>query len=106
MPMWQGGKEPRIDASRSSESLGRPRTSALRLDFAVARLGARFERVDQSPRDRGDLLDRLIEGSFVRFRGLVESRKLSRELQRSGADLIIRCGRIEIEECLDIPAHG
>src|SRR3979490_2776774 len=72
------------------ESRRCPRSRALRFDLTIARPGARLERIDQGPRDGGDFLDRLIERSLVRLRRLVESRKLPDELQRSGADLVVR----------------
>jgi hypothetical protein len=79
--------------------------SALRFDLSIARLGACLERLQKVPGNRRDFFDRTIEDSLVRLRGLVVARQFSDELQRGSLDLLVRRGRIEVKQRLDVPAH-
>src|ERR1700719_2085133 len=45
------------------------------------------------------------ERAFVAFRRLVETAHLSHELQGSGTNLLLRDGRFEVEQHLDVSAH-
>jgi hypothetical protein len=53
----------------------------------------------------GDLVDGGIEGFAVGLRRRVEARQLADELERGVADLLIRRGRVEVEQCPDVAAH-
>jgi hypothetical protein len=52
------------------------------------------------------LLHGEVEGCFVGFRGLVEAAQLAHELQGRSTNLLVRCRRLEVEQRLDISAHG
>src|SRR5438105_3927350 len=52
------------------------------------------------------LVDGGVEGLLVRVRRLVGTAKLSHELQGGGADFVLGRRRLEVGECLDVPAHG
>src|SRR5437763_2837651 len=51
------------------------------------------------------VVDRAVERRLVRLRRRVEPTELPDEPQRSGADLLVSGGRIEIEKSFDISAH-
>ena len=53
-----------------------------------------------------DVGDRPLERSLVRLRGLLHPADLAHVLQRGGVDLVMRRRRLEVEERLDVPAHG
>src|SRR5690348_12175380 len=87
-----------------AEALQRTRPSAFSFDLAILGRGVGLERRKQ-PRGNGrDLIDRRGEGRFVGLRRLGEAADLAYELQRSGVDLFVGCDRLEVEECLDVPA--
>ena len=54
----------------------------------------------------GDLLHGGLEGGFVRLGGAGEAADLPHELQGGVADLRAGDRRIEVEERLDVSAHG
>src|SRR5271169_6024543 len=63
------------------------------------------QRGQEATGDFRDLLDRAVERHFVGLRRLVETGKLSHELQRRGLDLMLGRRRLEIEQRLDVAAH-
>src|SRR5262245_46650541 len=75
-------------------------------DFAIARIGGRYQRCDQRLRRRGNFIDGTIESRLVGFRWTVEAAEFADKLQRRGADLFLGCRWFEIEQCLDASAHG
>src|SRR5918999_1449714 len=66
------------------------------------------KRSSASPRrcGAGDLLDGGLEGGFVGLGGLGETAQLADELERRVAHLVLRRRRLEVEEGLDVTAHG
>src|SRR5450631_207525 len=90
----------------SSKSQPRPLPGPLGFSFAVARRRVGVQRCQQPPRRRGDFRDGAVEGFGVGLRRLVEARKFAHELQRGGLDFILGRRRLEIEQRLDVAAHG
>src|SRR5919107_140863 len=88
-----------------TESYGRACFRLGRLFFPVFWWGTGFERGEQPLRDFRDVLDRRVEGRLVRLGRLAEAGYLPHILQRSGAYLILRCRRVEVEKRLDVPTH-
>src|SRR6185436_20637764 len=88
------------------EALRGSRTGPFRFDLAVLWGCRRHECVEQSMRSRGDLVDRTRECFLVRLRRLREAADLADELQRGVADLVFRCGRLEVEQGVNVSAHG
>ena len=68
--------------------------------------GRGLQRREQLVRGRGDLLHGAIERGLVGLGRPVEAAKLAHELQRGGADLLLGRGRLEVEQRLDVAAHG
>ena len=56
--------------------------------------------------DVSDLVDRPRESSLVRLRRLLRPADLADVLERRGTDLVLGRGRLEVVECLDVPAHA
>src|SRR5882724_6321720 len=54
----------------------------------------------------GHLVDRAREGELVRLGGPRKAAQLADELQRGRADLLVRGGRLEVVQGLDVSAHG
>src|SRR5262245_8059695 len=98
----QEQREPR---SRSPKALGGAGTGTRGLDFAIARLRIRDERVQQRARDRGHIHDGAVECRFVDLGRFIESRQLANELKRGGFDLLVGGGRVEVEQRFDVSAH-
>src|SRR5438093_10002351 len=76
------------------------------LNFAIARFARSHQRTQKIPGHRRYLFDGVIECRLVDLRRLVEPRELSHELDRSSPDLLLSRGRVEVEQRLDVPAHG
>ena len=74
--------------------------------FAVARWGVGLERIDETPRGGGDLVDGEVERLLVGARGACGPTQLAHELQRRRADLVVARRRLEVRQRLDVPAHG
>src|SRR4051812_6368743 len=89
----------------SDEPFARALPRLLGLHLTIARRRMRVQRGQQFSRYLGDFVDRALEGCGVLAGGLVESRQLAHELQRRGADLILRRRRLEIEQRLNVTAH-
>lgn len=68
----------------------------LRLDLAIARRRARGQRADESLSDFRDLLDGLIEDTFVGLGGSSGAAQFSDELESRRPDLIVTGRRIEV----------
>src|SRR5262245_40735074 len=90
--------------SRKSLASARPRLLGLDLAIACGRVGLQGEQ--EFSCCGGDFVDRTIERRGIRLRRPVEAGKLAHELQRRGADFLLGCRRVEIEQCLDVAAHG
>src|SRR5262245_39447225 len=84
-----------------AEALCRARARPGRFLLTVARMRGRGQRIDQPPRDAEDLVHRPVEGRLVGFRWRRETGQLAHELQRRRADLLVGCGRLEVEQGLD-----
>src|SRR6185312_5319747 len=52
------------------------------------------------------LFDRRVERRLIGLRGRVEAGQLAHELQGRGADFVVGRRRVEIEQGLDVAAHG
>src|SRR5436190_427009 len=91
---------------RRAEARTRAFAGALGLDLPIARLGVRDQRSDQATRRVGDLRHRLRERRLVGLRGHAEAAQLADELEGGVADLELGGGRLEVEEGLDVSAHG
>jgi hypothetical protein len=61
--------------------------------------------MQETRRDPGYFLDRSQERGFVALRRFVKTGDLSDELERSGSNLLVSDGGIEVEEGFDVPAH-
>jgi hypothetical protein len=96
----------RLPAVGSAEPLHRPLVSALRFDRPVPRLCVRHEIREHAADVFRDLAYSPVEDHFVRLRRRVKSRDLTYELERSIRKLLCCCRRVEIEQRLDISAHG
>ena len=92
--------------SAARVALGRARSGTRRPLLAVSRRSRRDERIDQSPCDGGHIVHRLIECLLIGLGRLREARELAYELYRRRADLLVRGGRIEVEEGTDVSTHG
>src|ERR1700682_1877983 len=102
-----GCKSVMIWAGRdSSESRPRPLPCLLGLDLAVARRRIGLKRRQQAPRGIGDFGNGAVERFGIGLRRRIEPGKLAHELQRRGMDFSWRRRRFEIEQRLDITAHG
>jgi hypothetical protein len=75
------------------------------LVISILWLRVGFKRTKQTARNVGDFFDRGLKLGFIKLRGFVEAGNFSDELERSGTDLVIGDGRIEIEKGLNISAH-
>src|SRR5688500_6718402 len=93
-------------ARRAAEPGGAAGPRLRGLDVAIARRRRGDQGVEQLVSHRGGLVDRALEGRLVRLRRLVEAGELAHELERRGPDLVIGDRRIEVEERLDVAAHG
>src|SRR5690606_200071 len=91
--------------SRSSEAQRRALPRLCRLDLTVLRRRDRLQRREQLLRDAGDLVHRALERRLVDLRRLREPADLPHVLKGSGADLVVRRGRVEVVERPDVPAH-
>src|SRR6185312_16553444 len=76
------------------------------LDLAVARRAVGDQRAEKGMGGLGDLFDRPLEGLFVRLGRLGEAADLPHELEGGVTDLAVGDGRLEVEEGLDVSAHG
>src|SRR6478752_833147 len=90
---------PRLDTKLdSAEPDPRALARLLRLDLAIARGCAGMQRGEQPPRRDRHFLDGAVERGLVGLRGPAEAGQLAHELQRRGADLVLRRRRFEIEQ--------
>jgi len=62
--------------------------------------------MNEASRNLSDFIDSSQERGLIGSRWLVKTADFSHELERRGLNLIAGDGRIEIEECFDIPAHS
>jgi hypothetical protein len=90
----------------SPESLGRASAGSLSLGGPVAGTGSCYKGGDQSAGRGGNFCNGPVEGGLVDFRRCVEAAEFAYELQRGVMDLGFSGGRLEIEECLYVPAHN
>src|SRR3974377_684107 len=97
-----------IKPARSSplEPEPRPLAGLLRLHLAVARRRMGVQGGKEPACGVRHLSDRAIESHLVRLRWPVEAGELSDKLQRGGLDLVLARRRFEIEQRLDVAAHG
>src|SRR6185437_3030589 len=58
------------------------------------------------PRGIGDFGDGAGERRLIGLRRLVEAGQLAHELQRRGVNLLLACRWLEVEQRLDVAAHG
>src|SRR5262245_32839625 len=84
---------------------GGPRPRLGGLDLAMARRGAGDERVEEPVRHRRDLVDGAAEGRRVGLRRSREPAQLADELERGGADLLVRGRWREVVQRLDASTH-
>ena len=77
-----------------------------RLFFSILRRGIGVEGMQKTRRDAGYFIDSSQKRGFVSLGRFVKTCDFSHELERGGSNLFIGHGRIEIEESLDITAHG
>src|SRR5579859_4714028 len=89
-----------------AEALSCADLGLLGLGVPVTRRGLGFEQGQELATRHEDLLDRCVENSFVGLRWGVETRELAYELQGCGANFLVRRRRVEIEQGLDVSAHG
>src|SRR5438552_8657355 len=89
----------------SCKSLLCPRLRFHRLRFAVARRACRLQRIEKSARSLRHVVNRPMECRLVDPRRVRESAQLSDELQRGGADFLVRRGRLEIKKRANISTH-
>src|SRR5262245_30578950 len=87
------------------ETFGGACPGARRPFFPVTRRGGRHKRVDQPSRNSRDIIHRAVERHLVCLRRLRESRQLTDELNRRGANLLVSRRRIKVEERFDVSAH-
>jgi endonuclease YncB( thermonuclease family) len=90
----------------ATEALRRTQPCARGNRFAVARFGTGDERADQLARALRDLGDGLLEGRLVRARWHGKATELAHELQRRVTDFNLGRRRVEVEQRLDVAAHG
>jgi hypothetical protein len=64
------------------------------------------QRMDQAMGGRGNLIHRAIERLFVLLRRPRCPAQLAHELERRRPDLVIRRGRLEVRERLDVATHA
>jgi hypothetical protein len=100
-----GSQPPRRVESFSGEALRSPRAGARGDLLTIARFGARRERLDQAAGGGRHLVDGAVERVLVRLRRRIEAAQFPHELDRRGADLLVRRRRIEIEESFDVSTH-
>jgi len=87
--------------------IGRPALSnPAKTCRAVAGLGSCYKGGDEITCGRGNFCHRLLECGLVDSGGRVEAAQLADKLQRGVVDFRLRCGRLEIEKCFDVPAHS
>src|SRR5438132_10260372 len=72
---------------------------------AAPRRRGGFQRSEKLPGGRRYLFNCSEERPFVCFRRFIETTHLSHELQGGGTNLLLRDGRFEIEQHLDVSAH-
>lgn len=89
-----------------AESLGGAGCGSGSFLFAIFRRRVGCEGLQKASRDVRNFINGAEKSGFVGLRWLIESADFPHELQRSGANLFRSCGRIEIKECPDVPAHG
>jgi hypothetical protein len=65
--------------------------------LAILRRTRSFKSGEKARRDAGDFVHGSLEGGFVGPRRLVKSADLPHKLERSGADLLVGDGWIEVE---------
>jgi uncharacterized protein YuzE len=88
------------------EPFARVGAGFLRFDVAVACRRVRLKRFEQGARGGGDVGDGAVEGGGVGLRGPVEAGELAHELQGRGAHFFVGRRRVEVEQGLDVAAHG
>src|SRR5438309_8139112 len=97
--MWK------FDRSRRPESFGGSHAGARSLDLAVPGFRVGDERVQKVSGHRGHLRDGAIDRGLVGPGRLAESRDLPYELEGGIPNLRVGCGRVEVEQRFDVPAH-
>src|SRR5574341_1516786 len=75
------------------------------LVLTISRRRCRLERIEETMRRVGDLLNRQIERRLVRPRRLRGPAQLADELERRGVNLLMRRRRIEIGKGPDTATH-
>src|SRR5262245_6406360 len=93
-------------AGASGKSFAGARPCLFRFHRAVARGCASVQRSQQLARRLRHLIDGALERRGVRLRRLVEAGHLAHKLQRGGADFVLGCRWLEIEQRLYVAAHG
>src|SRR5438046_8798918 len=94
-----------FDRSRRPESFGGSRAGTRSLDLTVPGFRVGDERVQKVSRHRGHLRDGAIDRGLVGPGRLAESRDLPYELEGGIPNLRVGCGRVEVEQRFDVPAH-
>src|SRR5208337_2298181 len=90
----------------SAKSLRRPSFGPRGLFFSILRQCVSFERTQKTGRDLGYFIHGSQKRAFVGLRRFVKATDFPHELERSSPNLFVSYRRIEVEEGLDIPAHG
>src|SRR5437016_10929792 len=93
------------DRSRRPEPFGGSRAGACSLDLTVPGFRVGHERVQKVSGHRGHLRDGAIDCGLIGPGRLAESRDLPHELEGGISDLLVGCGRVEVEQRFDVPAH-
>ena len=91
--------------SLRAEALRRPHLCSRGPLGTIPRGGRCDERINQSPGNVGNVIDRAIEGCLIGVRRLRETRELAHELDRRRANFFVCGRRVEVEERSNIPAH-
>jgi hypothetical protein len=73
--------------------------------LAVARLGCRYQGIDENSRSGGNFLDGTIKGCAVGFGWAVEPAEFPHKLEGRSSNLLVCRGWLKIKKRLDVPAH-
>src|SRR2546427_7558514 len=92
--------------SRAPESLDSASSSARGFNITISRPRLGHQRIQQSPSGRGHLPHRAIERCLVGPCRFCKAGEFPHELERGVADLLVGRRRVEVEQRLDVSAHG
>src|SRR5262249_37226302 len=87
----------RLNLSSLAETLSGPRPGFCGLFLPVLRRRRGFESAEKPGRDRGNIVDRWVEHSLVRFGWPGKAADLSYELKRRSQNLLVGYRRLKVE---------